>query len=99
MGKTKRDQLQSWNIPSFDPQKIEVDEHINLLNTLGNMLDQKDEAKMEKFVDTMPTIIQTHLVLVKIGQRLPRNENNQSILLENVAALPTLTQDTAVPSL
>ena len=63
------------------------------------MLDQKDEAKMEKFVDTMPTIIQTHLVLVKIGQRLPRNENNQSILLENVAALPTLTQDTAVPNL
>ena len=26
------------------------------------MSGQTDEAKMEKFVDTMPTIIQTHLI-------------------------------------
>ena len=62
MGKTKRNQLQSWNILTFDPQKTDVDEHIDLLNTLGNMLGQTAAYKMEKFVDTMPTIIQTHLM-------------------------------------
>ena len=33
-GKTKRDQLQSWNILTFDPQKTDVDEHIDLMNSL-----------------------------------------------------------------
>ena len=51
-GKTKREQLQSWNILQFDPQKTDVDEHIDLINTLGDMIGQKDEAKMEKFTDT-----------------------------------------------
>ena len=36
-GKTKRDQLQSWNILTFDPQKTDVDEHTDLINTLGNV--------------------------------------------------------------
>ena len=54
--KTKRDQLQSWNILTFDPQKTDVDENIDFINTLGNMLGQTAESKMEKFVDTMPTI-------------------------------------------
>ena len=36
-GKTKRDQLQSWNILTFDPQKTDVDKNIDLINTLGNM--------------------------------------------------------------
>ena len=48
--KTKREQLQSWNILSFDPKNTDVDEHIDLINTLGNMVDQKAEAKMEKFI-------------------------------------------------
>ena len=39
-GKTKRDQLQSWNILTFDPKKTDVDEHIDLINTLGDMLGQ-----------------------------------------------------------
>ena len=59
-GKTKREQLQSWNILSFNPKNTDVDEHIDLINTLGDMVDQKEEAKMEKFIETMPTIIQTH---------------------------------------
>ena len=46
-GKTKREQLQSWNILSFDPKNTDVDEHIDLINTLGDMVDQKEEAKME----------------------------------------------------
>ena len=63
--KTKRKQLQSWNILSFDPKNTDVDEHIDLINTLGDMVDQKEEAKMEKFIETMPTMIQTHLIICK----------------------------------
>ena len=38
-GKTKREQLQSWNILSFNPKTTDVDEHIDLINTLGDMVD------------------------------------------------------------
>ena len=64
-GKMKREQLQSWNILSFNPKTTDVDEHIDLINTLGDMVDQKKEAKKEKFKETMPTMIQTHLIMCK----------------------------------
>ena len=64
-GKTKREQLQSWNILSFNPKITDVDKHIDLINTLGDMVDQKEEAKKEKFIETMPTMIQTHLITCK----------------------------------
>ena len=64
-GKMKREQLQSWNILSFNPKTTDVDEHIDLINTLGDMVDQKEEAKKEKFIETMPTMIQTHLITCK----------------------------------
>ena len=64
-GKTKREQLQSRNILLFNPKTTDVDEHINLINTLGDMVDQKEEAKKEKFIETMPTMIQTHLIMCK----------------------------------
>ena len=64
-GKTKREQLQSRNILSFNPKTTDVDEHIDLINTLGDMVDQKEEAKKEKFIETMPTMIQTHLIMCK----------------------------------
>ena len=32
-GKMKRDQLQSWNNLSFDPQKTDIDEQIDLVLT------------------------------------------------------------------
>ena len=64
-GKTKRKQLQSWNILSFNPKTTDVDEHIDLINTLGDMVDQNEEAKKEKFIETMPTMIQTHLITCK----------------------------------
>ena len=64
-GKTKREQLQSWNILLFNPKNTDVDEHIDLINTLGDMVDQNEEAKMEKFIETMPTMIQTHLITCK----------------------------------
>ena len=63
--KTKREQLQSWNILSFNPKTTDVDEHIDLINTLGDMVDQKEEAKKEKFIETMHTMIQTHLITCK----------------------------------
>ena len=64
-GKTKREQLQLLNILSFNPKTTDVDEHIDLINTLGDMVDQKEEAKKEKFIETMPTMIQTHLITCK----------------------------------
>ena len=63
MGKTKREQLQSWNSLSFDLQKTDIDDQIDLVLTLGNKLQQDEHAKMEKFIETMPTIIQTHLII------------------------------------
>ena len=62
-GRKKREQLQSWNNLSFDPQKTDIDEQIDLVLTLGNMLQQDEHAKMEKFIETMTTIIQTHLII------------------------------------
>ena len=64
-GKMKREQLQSWNILSFNPKTTDVDEHIGLINILGDMIDQKEEVKKEKFIETMPTMIQTHLITCK----------------------------------
>ena len=29
------------------------------------MVDQKEEAKKEKFIETMPTMIQTHIITCK----------------------------------
>ena len=56
-GKTKREQLQSWNNLSLDLQKTDIDEHIDLVAALGNMLKQDKHGKMEKFIETIATII------------------------------------------
>ena len=102
-GKTKRDQLQSWNVLTFDPHKIDVDAHINLINTQGDMLGQTAESKMEKFIDTMPTIIQTHLITCKTWAKATKKEKELEHIIRRcdplAAALPNLSKDTAVPSL
>ena len=49
-GKTKREQLQLWNNLSFDPQKTDIDEKIDLVLTLGNMMQQDKHSKIEKFI-------------------------------------------------
>ena len=101
-GKTKRDQLQSWNILTFEPQKTDVDKHIDLINTLGDMLGQTAEAKMEKFVDTMPTIIQKHLTTCENWAKTTKKAKELEQIIRKcdlAAALPTLTQGAAVPSL
>ena len=64
-GKMKREQLQSWNILLFNPKTTDVDEHIDLINTLDDMVDKKEEAKKEKFIETMPMMIQTHFITCK----------------------------------
>ena len=102
-GKTKRDQLQSWNILTFDPQKTDVDEHIDLINTLGDMLGQTAKSKMDKFIDTMPTIIQTHLITCKTWPKTTKKAKGLEHIIRRfdppAAALPNLTKGTAVPSL
>ena len=55
--KTKREQLQLWNNLSFDLLKTDIDEQIDLVLTLGDMLQPDEHAKMENFIETMPTII------------------------------------------
>ena len=103
MGKTKRDQLQSWNILTFDPQKTDVDEHIDLINTLGDMLGQTDESKMKKFVHTLPTIIQRHLTTCKTWAKTTKKAKELEHIIRKcdppAVALPNLTKGTAVPSL
>ena len=102
-GKTKRDQLQSWNILIFDPQKTDADEHIDLINTLGELLGQTDESKMEKFINTMPTIIQTHLITCKTWPKTIKKAKELEHIIRKcdppAAVLPNLTKGTAVPSL
>ena len=102
-GKSKRDQLQSWNILTFDPQKTGVVEHIDLINTPGDMLSQTAESKMEKFIDTIPTIIQTHLITCKTWTKTTKKEKELEYIVRRcdlpAAALPNLTKGTAVSSL
>ena len=63
MGKSKERQIAIVEQLAFDLQKTDVDEQINLVSTLGNMLGQNEQAKMEKIIETMPTIIQTHWII------------------------------------
>ena len=82
---------------------MDVDEHIDLINTLGDMLRQTAESKMEKFIDTMPTIIQTHLITEKTWEKTTDKVKELEHIIRRcdplAAALPDLTKGTAVPSL
>ena len=101
--KTKRDQLQLWNILIFKPQKTDVDEHIDLINTLGDMLGQTAKSKMEEFNDTIPTIIQTHLITFKTWAKTTKKAKELEHIIRRcdqlAAALPNLKKGTAVPGL
>ena len=77
----KREQLQLWNILSFNPKKTDIDEHIDLINTLGDMVDQKEEVKMEKFIETMPTMIQTHLIICKDWAEIKDKEKSLECII------------------
>ena len=102
-GKTKREQLQLWNILSFNPKTTDVDGHINLINTLGDMVDQKEEAKKEKFIETMPTMIQTHLITCKDWATVKDTAKSlKHIILKcdpSTLAMPTMATGATVPGL
>ena len=102
-GKTKREQLQSWNILSFNPKTTDVDEHIDLINTLGDMVDQKEEAKNEKFIETMPTMIQTHLITCKDWATVKDTMKSLEHIIMKcdppTLAMPTMATDATVPGL
>ena len=98
--KTKREQLQSWNILSFNPKNTDVDEHIDLINTLGDMVDQKEEAKMEKFIETMPTMIQTHLIICKDWAAVKDKAKSPEHIIQKcdlpTPAMPLVTTDATI---
>ena len=102
-GKTKRDQLKSWNNMSFDLQKTDNDEQIDLVLTLGNMLKQDEKAKMDKFIETMPTIIQTHLIIAPNWEEVTKKAKNLEHIIhrcEPLAIALLISQDTgAFPGL
>ena len=83
--------------------KTDVDEHINLINTLSDMLGQTAESKMEKFINTMPTIIQTHIITEKTWEKTTDKAKELEHIIRKcdplAAALPNLTKGAAVPSL
>ena len=95
--------MQSLNILIFDPQKTDVNEHIDLINTSGDMLGQTEEFKMEKFIDTMPTIIQTHLNTSKTWEKTTDKAKELEHIIRKcdppAAALPNLTKGATVPGL
>ena len=102
-GKTKREQLQLWNISSFNPKTTDVDEHIDLINILGDMVDQKEEAKKEKFIETMPTMIPTHLITCKDWATLKDTAKSlEHIILKcdpPTPAMPMMATGATVPGL
>ena len=67
------------------------------------MLGQTEESKMEKFIDTMPTKIQTHFITCKTWAKTNRKAKKLQHLIRKcdppAAALPNLTKGSAVPSL
>ena len=74
-----------------------------MINTLGDILGQTEELKIEKFIDTMPTIIQTHLITCKTLANTTKKVKELEHIIRKcdppAAALPNLTKDTAVLSL
>ena len=67
------------------------------------MIGQKDEAKMEKFIDNMPTIIQTHLVICPDWTMTKDKAKELEHIIRKceppTAVVPTLAPSTSVPGL
>ena len=81
-----------------------MDEHIDLIKfLLCDMLGQMEESKMEKFIDTMPTIIQTNLITCKTWAKTTKKAKELEHIIRKcdplAAALPNMTKGTSVPGL
>ena len=87
----------------FDPKKTDVDEHIDLINTLGDMVDQKEEAKKEKFIETLPTMIQTHLIICKDWADVKDKAKSLKHIIRKchppIPTMPLVTTGATVPGL
>ena len=82
---------------------MNLDERIDLINTLGNMLGQKAESKKDKFIDTMPTITQMHLITEKDWAVTTKKAKELEHIIRKCdppAAAPAemTTEDTNVPT-
>ena len=88
---------------SFDPQKTDIDEQIDLVLMLGNMLQHDKHAKMEKVTETMPTNIQTHLIIEPNWAKVTKKAKNLERIIwrcDPLAIAPPIIQGAgAVPSL
>ena len=95
--------MQLWNNWSFDPQKTDIDEQIDLVLMLGNILQQDEHVKMEKFIETMPIIIQTHLFIEPNWAEVTKKAKNLEPIIKRcdppAIAPPILQGAGAVPSL
>ena len=67
------------------------------------MLGQKEESKKDKFIDTMPTIIQMHLITEKTWADITKKAKELEHIIRKcdlpAAAVPTLAKGNPVPSL
>ena len=67
------------------------------------MLSQTAKSKIKNFVDTITTIIQTHLITCKTWDKTTKKAKELEHIIKKcdppAAALPNLTQGTAVHSL
>ena len=80
MGKNKERPIAIVEQFVLDPQKTDIDEKIDLVLTLGNMLKQDKQAKMDKFIETMPTIIQFHLIIAPNWEEVTQAKNLEHII-------------------
>ena len=103
MGKNKERTIAIMEQLSFNLQKTDVDEHIDLVATLGNMLKQDKHAKMEKFIETMSTIIQIHLIIEPNRAEVTKKAKNLEHIIQRcdppATAPPIITGGGAVPGL
>ena len=67
------------------------------------MVDQKEDAKKEKFIETMPTMIQTHLITCKDWATVKDTVKSlEHIILKcnpPTPAMPTMATGATVPGL
>ena len=74
-----------------------------MINTLGDKVYQKKEAKKEKFIGTMPTMIQTHLIICKDWADVKDKAKSLRHIIQKcnppTPILPLVTTGATVPGL
>ena len=67
------------------------------------MVDQKEEAKNEKFIETMPTMIQTHLIICKDWADVKDKAKSLKHIIQKcdppAPAIPLVTTGATIPGL